>query len=81
MQLDSEKNYMPIGTRLSGYVANFTRPGQGSGCWNCIHLDAGFPVHCDHPAVKADFDVQHVDGKAVVVLGGCCTYIRRKGDK
>ena len=77
----NDKNYLPIGTSFSGYIGNFTKPGQGSGCWNCIHLDRE-PIHCDHPVVKADWDVPHdEEDHAIVSLGGCCTYIRRKGDK
>lgn len=79
---DKESNILPIGTQLSGYIGNFTKPGQGSGCWNCIHLDIGPPTHCEHPMVQADFDVPKDDeGHTLVATSGCCTYIRRSFDK
>jgi len=87
MNDEKDRNPLPIGTQLSGYITGFTRPGEGSGCWNCIWLDesqekmGGTTYHCDHPTVKADFDVEHRSGKAIVSLTGCCAYIRRKGDK
>jgi hypothetical protein len=70
-----EKNYLSVGTRLSGYAGPKLGPFK---CANCIHFDAGPPSHCEHPIVVSDWDVPHAKGKALVDANACCTYYRNK---
>jgi len=74
MAEDKYINLLPVGTRMAGYA----KPSDGPFyCGNCIHFDSGPPSHCEHPALLADLDVKHQNGKAIVERFGCCTYFRK----
>jgi hypothetical protein len=73
--MDKEANLLPVGTRLSGYAQPKLGPFK---CSNCVHFDNSPVFHCEHPAVKADFDVlKDSSGRALVAPEGCCTYFRK----
>lgn len=71
-------NNAPVGTPHAHYAGPELGPFK---CATCFHL--GFPHFCNHPDVIEDakagakgLKIEH--GKAVIHLGGCCNYWRRR---